>query len=270
MRGEDYGSKTKSALRFLPLKSHSKRQDMERKNREAQRDRSTYSLTLSRDEAADNVSTYPLFGSSGHVAIETIARRTFVLRGFALPYVDELVPSIFAVEQASPFRHMVTPGGFSMSVALTNCGALGWTTDRRGYRYTAIDPDNGQPWPAMPAVFAQLASKAAHAAGFGPFTPDACLVNRYRPGARLTLHQDKNERDFDAPIVSVSLGMTATFLFGGLERSHKTTKIPLCHGDVAVWGKEDRLRYHGVMPLKDEPHSLLGRQRINLTFRKAG
>jgi DNA oxidative demethylase len=202
--------------------------------------------------------------------MEPIARRTFVLRGLALPYVDELVPSIFAVEQGSPFRHMVTPSGFTMSVALTNCGALGWTTDRRGYRYTAIDPDNGRPWPAMPVVFGRLASKAAQAAGFGAFTPDACLLNRYGPGARLTLHQDKNERDFDAPIVSVSLGMTATFLFGGLERTHKTTRIPLYHGDVAVWGGEDRLRYHGVMPLKDEPHSLLGRKRINLTFRKAG
>jgi alkylated DNA repair protein (DNA oxidative demethylase) len=199
-----------------------------------------------------------------------MGRRAFVLRGFAQPYVDKLLSSIIEVERASPFRHMVTPSGFTMSVALTNCGALGWTTERRGYRYTGIDPDNDRPWPAMPAVFAQLASNAAQAAGFGGFTPDACLVNRYGPSARLTLHQDKNERDFDAPIVSVSLGMTAIFLFGGLERTHKTAKIPLYHGDVAVWGGQDRLRYHGVKPLKDEPHSLLGRQRINLTFRKAG
>jgi alkylated DNA repair protein (DNA oxidative demethylase) len=199
-----------------------------------------------------------------------MARRAFVLRGFALPFVDELLSSIGAVEQASPFRQMVTPGGFTMSVALTNCGALGWTTDRRGYRYTEIDPDNGRPWPAMPDAFARLAREASQAAGFTGFTPDACLINRYRPGARLTLHQDKNERDFDAPIVSVSLGMTATFLFGGLERTHKTAKIPLYHGDVTIWGGEDRLRYHGVMPLKGEPHSLLGRQRINFTFRKAG
>ena len=216
------------------------------------------------------MSTHPLFGNSEHAAIETMGRRAFVLRGFASPFVDELVSSIAAVERASPFRHMVTPGGFTMSVALTNCGALGWTTDRRGYRYTGFDPDNDRPWPAMPEVFARLACEAAQAAGFAGFTPDACLVNRYRPGARLTLHQDKNERDFDAPIVSLSLGVTATFLFGGLERSHRTTRIPLYHGDVAVWGGEDRLRYHGVMPLKDEPHSLLGRQRINLTFRKAG
>ena len=199
-----------------------------------------------------------------------MGRRAFVLRGFALPFVDMLLSSIGAVEQASPFRQMVTPGGFTMSVALTNCGALGWTTDRRGYRYTEIDPDNGRPWPAMPDAFARLAREASQAAGFTGFTPDACLINRYRPGARLTLHQDKNERDFDAPIVSVSLGMTATFLFGGLERAHKTAKIPLYHGDVTIWGGEDRLRYHGVMPLKGEPHSLLGRQRINFTFRKAG
>jgi alkylated DNA repair protein (DNA oxidative demethylase) len=199
-----------------------------------------------------------------------MGRRAFVLRGFALPFVDVLLSSIGAVEQASPFRQMVTPGGFTMSVALTNCGALGWTTDRRGYRYTEIDPDNGRPWPAMPDAFARLAREASQAAGFTGFTPDACLINRYRPGARLTLHQDKNEREFDAPIVSVSLGMTATFLFGGLERTHKTAKIPLYHGDVTIWGGEDRLRYHGVMPLKGEPHSLLGRQRINFTFRKAG
>jgi DNA oxidative demethylase len=157
-----------------------------------------------------------------------------------------------------------------MSVALTNCGALGWTTDRRGYRYTGIDPDSGRPWPAMPTMFATLARDAAAAVGFADFEPDACLVNRYLPGSRLSLHQDRNERDFRAPIVSVSLGMPATFLLGGSERSDRTAKVPLYHGDVAVWGGADRLRYHGVLPLKEVPHSLLGSQRINLTFRKAG
>ena len=193
-----------------------------------------------------------------------------LLRGFALPYVQELMPAIAVIDATAPFRHMVMPGGFTMSVALTNCGALGWTTDRRGYRYTGIDPDTGKPWPAMPQVFSQLASEAAKAAGFEDFEPDACLVNRYLPDSRLSLHQDKNERDYEAPNVSVSLGMRATFLFGGHARTDSTIKIPLHHGDVMVWGGIDRLRYHGVMPLKDEPHALLGSQRINFTFRKAG
>lgn len=193
-----------------------------------------------------------------------------VLRGFALPCVQEVMHAVEAIEAISPFRHMVTPGGFTMSVALTNCGALGWTTDRRGYRYTAVDPDTGEPWPAMPEAFSRLAIQAAAAAEFDDFEPDACLVNRYTPGARLSLHQDRNERDYGAPIVSVSLGMRATFLFGGHARTDPTAKVPLQHGDVVVWGGVDRLRYHGVMPLKDEPHALLGSRRINLTFRKAG
>jgi alkylated DNA repair protein (DNA oxidative demethylase) len=201
---------------------------------------------------------------------ERMGPSAFVLRGFALPYVERLLPAIASIEQSAPFRNMTTPGGFTMSVALTNCGNLGWTSDRRGYRYTRIDPDGLRPWPAMPPVFSQLAREAAAAADFDDFEPDACLVNRYLPGSRLSLHQDKNERDLDAPVVSVSLGMTATFLFGGHERANKTLKVPLYHGDVAVWGGEDRLRYHGVLPLKDIPHLLLGRQRINFTFRKAG
>jgi len=205
---------------------------------------------------------------SGHR--EAMGSRAFVLRGFALPCMDELIPAIDAVGRQSPFRNMVTPGGFTMSVALTNCGALGWTTDRRGYRYTHIDPDNARPWPAMPVAFARLASDAAEAAGFDDFEPDACLINRYLPGSRLSLHQDRNEQDFSAPIVSVSLGMSAIFLFGGHRRADRCARIPVFHGDVAVWGGEDRLRYHGVLPLEDDPHPLLGAQRINFTFRKAG
>ncbi len=202
--------------------------------------------------------------------VQPISPRACVLRGFALAYVDDLLSALAEIEQVSPFRHMVTPGGFTMSVALTNCGALGWTTDSRGYRYTREDPESNQPWPRMPATFAHLAHGAARAASFENFSPDACLINRYLPGARLTLHQDKDERDYSAPIVSVSLGVTATFLFGGHKRTDKTAKVPLCHGDVVVWGAEDRLRYHGVMPLRDEPHPLLGSRRINFTFRKAG
>jgi DNA oxidative demethylase len=203
-------------------------------------------------------------------ARESLGARAVVLRDFALSYVDELSPALEAVTDASPFRYMVTPGGFTMSVALTNCGALGWTTDRRGYRYTGTDPFTGKQWPSMPDVFVRLARAAASAAGFDRFEPDACLVNRYVPGSRLSLHQDKNERDFEAPIVSVSLGIRAIFLFGGISRNDRPAQVPLFHGDVVVWGGADRMRYHGVMPLKNDRHSFLGEQRINLTFRQAG
>ncbi|ATB50070.1 DNA oxidative demethylase AlkB [Corallococcus macrosporus] len=192
-----------------------------------------------------------------------------VLRGFALAQAGALLRAVQDVTNASPFRHMETPGGFRMSVAMTSCGAWGWVTDRTGYRYDAVDPVQGRPWPDMPAVFLQLAQTAAAKVGFAGFTPDACLVNRYEPGAKMSLHQDKDERDFSAPIVSVSLGLPAVFLFGGAERSDKPERVRLSHGDVVVWGGPDRLRYHGVMPLKAGHHPLLGAHRINLTFRKA-
>ncbi|CAB3844791.1 MULTISPECIES: DNA oxidative demethylase AlkB [Achromobacter] len=200
----------------------------------------------------------------------TIGPQSVVLRGFALPTVDALLAGVDDVTAQAPFRHMETPGGYTMSVALTNCGDLGWTTDARGYRYSRIDPVSGQPWPAMPQAFRQLAQDAAREAGFPDFAPDACLVNRYEPGSRLSLHQDRNERDFNAPIVSVSLGMPAMFLFGGDDRADRAARVPLFHGDVVVWGGVDRLRFHGVMPLKDLPHPRLGSQRINFTIRKAG
>ncbi|MGH8629503.1 MAG: DNA oxidative demethylase AlkB, partial [Burkholderiales bacterium] len=165
--------------------------------------------------------------------------------------------------------HMITPGGFRMSVAMTNCGLAGWVSDQSGYRYDRVDPLSGGPWPGMPACFAQLASGAAAEAGFAGFVADSCLINRYAPGTRLSLHQDRNEQDFRAPIVSVSLGIAAVFLFGGLKRSDRPHRIPLSHGDVVVWGGPDRLRYHGVMPLRDDYHPSMGRYRINLTFRKA-
>ncbi|MBS0367081.1 MAG: DNA oxidative demethylase AlkB [Proteobacteria bacterium] len=214
--------------------------------------------------------TLDLFDPGTQHRRQHLGPAAMVLRSFALPFVPELLPAIANVLAASPFRHMMTPGGFIMSVALTNCGALGWTTDRRGYRYSAIDPASGRRWPAMPQVFSRLAAAAATAAGFEDFEPDACLVNRYQPGARLSLHQDRNERDYGAPVVSVSLGMRAIFLFGGQKRSDPTSKIALHHGDVTVWGGVDRLRYHGVLPLQEQPHPLLGSQRINFTFRKAG
>ena len=201
---------------------------------------------------------------------EALGPQACVLRGFALPCVDTLLPAIDAVAASAPFRQMQTRGGFTMSVAMTNCGCLGWTTSRRGYRYTAADPESGMPWPEMPASFLRLARDAAAAAGFEGFEPDACLINRYRPGARMSLHQDSDERDLESPIVSVSLGMDAVFLFGGHARADRPAKVPLHHGDVVVWGGEDRLRFHGIMPLRDVPHPRLGAERINLTFRKAG
>jgi alkylated DNA repair protein (DNA oxidative demethylase) len=216
--------------------------------------------------------TLDLFGDddTAQLGREAIGPQSFVLRSFALPYADALLQGVDDVTAQSPFRHMDTPGGYTMSVALTNCGQLGWTTDARGYRYARIDPMTGQPWPDLPDAFLRLAQAAAAEAGFPGFTPDACLVNRYEPGSRLSLHQDKNERDYDAPIVSVSLGMPAMFLFGGNERADKALRVPLFHGDVVVWGGVDRLRYHGVMPMKDLPHPKLGSQRINFTLRKAG
>ena len=198
-----------------------------------------------------------------------LAEGAVLLGGFALPLEAPLLAALAAVVGKAPFRHMVTPGGFTMSVAMTNCGAAGWVTDRRGYRYDAIDPESWHPWPAMPAAFDELARRAAEAAGFGGFAPDACLINQYEPGARLSLHQDKNERDIGAPIVSVSLGLPATFLFGGPRRSDPARRVALRHGDVAVWGGPARLAFHGVVPLADGEHPVLGRRRINLTFRQA-
>jgi alkylated DNA repair protein (DNA oxidative demethylase) len=201
--------------------------------------------------------------------VQTLGKCAFVLRGLAQPQLDEVHRTLLTVVDQSPFRRMETPGG-SMSVAMTNCGELGWVTDLRGYRYTHIDPLTGARWPPMPKLFLQLATDAAKAAGFDGFSPDACLINRYLPGTRLSLHQDKDERGFDAPVVSLSLGMAATFLFGGHRQSDKPLRVPLHHGDMAVWGGEDRLRFHGIAPVKDIPHEQLGAQRISLTFRRAG
>jgi alkylated DNA repair protein (DNA oxidative demethylase) len=200
---------------------------------------------------------------------ESLAPGAWLLRGFALDHVTALMAAIELIEAAAPFRHLVTPGGFRMSVAMTNCGSLGWVSDRRGYRYDPRDPLSGRPWPPMPRAFVEFARTAAQAGGFSAFTPDACLVNRYEPGSRLTLHQDKDERDFSAPIVSVSLGLPGIFLFGGDLRKDKQRRIPLQHGDVVVWGGPARLHHHGVLALKDGHHELLGAQRLNLTFRRA-
>ena len=201
---------------------------------------------------------------------DVLGPATAVLAGFALDREDEVLASLELVVGQSPFRNMITPGGFRMSVAMSNCGPLGWVTDRTGYRYSPIDPETNRAWPEMPQAFRKLAASAAEETGFPNFLPDAGLINRYEPGTRLSLHQDKDERDFTQPIVSVSLGLPATFLFGGLDRSDPTIRIPLVHGDVVVWGGPARLRYHGIAPLKQGEHPRLGRLRYNLTFRKAG
>lgn len=219
-----------------------------------------------------NSHTAPLFESAldRQHRLEDLCDGAKLLRGFALAHERALLEALDGVIRAAPFRHMVTPGGLRMSVAMSNCGALGWVSDRRGYRYSPDDPETGRPWPVMPRPFVQLARDAAAQAGFAAFSPDACLINRYEPGAKLSLHQDRDERDFGQPIVSVSLGLPAIFLFGGLRRTDKPMRIPLSHGDVVVWGGASRMRHHGVLPLKDGTHPLLGACRVNLTFRRAG
>ncbi|GAU86366.1 DNA oxidative demethylase AlkB [Bosea sp. BIWAKO-01] len=200
---------------------------------------------------------------------EIMADGAVLLRGAALPFEADLLSALTEITEQAPFRHMVTPGGFVMSVAMTNCGTAGWVTDRTGYRYDRNDPRSGRPWPVMPDCFFALAVTTAARAGYPDFRPDACLINRYEPGARLSLHQDRNERDFANPIVSVSLGLPATFQFGGLERTDPVRRYALRHGDVAVWGGPSRLFYHGVPELRDGVHGTVGRMRLNLTFRGA-
>ncbi|MCA0245669.1 MAG: DNA oxidative demethylase AlkB [Proteobacteria bacterium] len=212
-----------------------------------------------------------LFESSGdqEVLHEPLGEGAVLLRGFAAARSATLLAAIDNIAVAAPFRRMITPGGFEMSVAMTNCGTAGWVTDRKGYRYTTHDPDSGKPWPRLPAEFLELAEAAATEAGFPGFVPDACLVNRYEPGARLSLHQDRDEADYGHPIVSVSLGLPATFQFGGPKRSDPVKKVALRHGDVVVWGGAARLFHHGVLTLKDGEHPSTGRRRFNLTMRKA-
>ena len=192
-----------------------------------------------------------------------------LLRRRALPVASGLLAVIAKVAAKAPFRRMITPGGFEMSVAMTNCGRAGWITDRSGYRYDPLDPLTGEPWPPLPDLFRSLAGESAAEAGFAGFVPDGCLINRYEPGTRLSLHQDRNERDYSQPIVSVSLGLPATFQFGGAARSDKTIRVPLRHGDIVVWGGVARLAHHGVLALKEGHHPATGPLRFNLTLRKA-
>lgn len=210
-----------------------------------------------------------LFGNHGLPASEQILPQALLLRGFALDDEAELLTALATLLSLSPLRKMYTPSGLPMSVTTTSCGNAGWVSDARGYRYSKYDSQSQQTWPAMPTIFSTLATHAAQVAGFENFSPDSCLINCYKIGAKMSLHQDKNEKDFSQPIVSVSLGLPATFLLGGLVREDKTIRVPLTHGDVLVWGGAARLFFHGILPVKAGTHPLLGEQRINLTFRKA-
>ncbi|MCG8691532.1 MAG: DNA oxidative demethylase AlkB [Minwuiales bacterium] len=209
----------------------------------------------------------PLFPDRGGTAVRTLADGVALMPGF----VDaaDLMPAVEAIAERSPFRHMVTPGGYRMSVAMTNCGRAGWVTERTGYRYDPMDPLTGRPWPPMPEAWSRLAAAAAAKAGFPVFRPDVCLINRYAPGARLSLHRDEDERDFSQPIVSFSIGLPAVFLLGGEKRTAKPHPIELLDGDALVFGGPARLCFHGVRPLKAGAHPVVGECRINLTFRHA-
>jgi DNA oxidative demethylase len=217
--------------------------------------------------------TLPLFTSDA-ARLETtrtrLAEGAAVLHGFAIEDATALLAAVEQIRQQAPFRNLITHGGHTMSVAMTNCGTLGWVSDRKGYRYAPLDPQTGAPWPALPRIFAALAARAAAELGFHDYQPECCLINHYLPGTRLSLHQDRDENDRIAPIVSVSLGLPATFLWGGFERSDKAIRVPLSHGDVVVWGGPSRMRFHGVAPVKDGEHLLTGRCRVNLTFRRVG
>lgn len=211
----------------------------------------------------------PLFeGDPAAPSREQLEEGAVILRGFASAEAAACMAEVERIAQQAPFRHLVTPGGHTMSVAMTNCGRLGWVSDRKGYRYDPLDPDSGAHWPAMPPAFLDLAVRAAAEAGFANYDPDACLINRYVAGAKLGLHQDRDEKDAWAPIVSVSLGLPAVFLWGGQRRSDPVRRLPVESGDVVVWGGPARFVYHGVAPLKDGQHPLTGGTRVNLTFRK--
>ncbi|WP_366919436.1 DNA oxidative demethylase AlkB [Hydrocarboniphaga sp.] len=213
--------------------------------------------------------TGDLFDGADPGASEVLADGAWVLRGYAAAHAPVLLAEIAAIAAAAAPRHLIVPGGKRMSVAMTNCGALGWVSDTRGYRYEPCDPQSGKPWPAMPASLLSLAREAADAAGYAGFAPDASLCNFYQPGARMSLHRDHDEGDLAAPIVSISLGLPATFLWGGLARADRARRLRLVHGDVVVWGGASRLVHHGVAPLAEGEHPLSGRWRYNLTFRKA-
>ena len=214
--------------------------------------------------------TADLFDDQPPASSQTaIAPGAVLLHGFVGDQAAALLETFEELTALAPLRHLVTPGGHVMSVAMSNCGPLGWVSDRSGYRYDSCDPLSNKPWPAMPAAWLELASRAAMQAGYANFKPGACLINEYKPGSKLSLHQDKDEKNLRQPIVSVSLGLPAIFQFGGQQREDRPARWRLVHGDVVVWGGPSRLAFHGVLPLADGAHVLTGQRRINLTFRCA-
>lgn len=210
-----------------------------------------------------------LFSHDSDSSLVQLGAQAFVLKGFAQAQEVALWHAVQEVVAVAPWRQLLTPGGRKMSVWTTNCGSWGWLSDAKGYRYEQCDPLRQEPWPSMPKVFLELATSAAAQAGFANFAPDACLINSYQPGTKMGLHQDRDEVDLQAPIVSVSLGLAAQFLWGGERRNDRPKRVELSHGDVVVWGGVDRLKFHGITKIMNGCHPLLGQQRINLTFRQA-
>ncbi len=207
---------------------------------------------------------------AAHELRTAMAPGAVLLRGLGRADDVAMLAAAQTVIAQAPLRPMQTPGGHTMSIQISRCGSMGWVSEPGGYRYAASNPQTRQPWPAIPPGLVDFAVRAAAEAGYPGFVPDSCLINQYLPGNKLGLHQDRDERDLRAPVVSLSLGLTATFLFGGLQRTGKTQRYRLAHGDVVVWGGPSRLAFHGVLPVADGHHPLLGRRRINLTFRKVG
>lgn len=196
-----------------------------------------------------------------------IAEGAVLLRGWAAVNDAQWLAAVRQVLAQQPFQAAYTASGLPMSVRTSNCGSWGWAASRSGYGYTRSDPDSGRPWPEMPIFLKLQAQALASAAGYLAFDPDVCLINSYELGAKMGLHHDADEKDKAAPIVSVSLGLPCTFVWGGLQRSDPVRSFALEHGDVLVWGGASRMVFHGVRPLRAGQHHLLGAQRWNLTFR---
>ncbi|THJ30850.1 DNA oxidative demethylase AlkB [Lampropedia aestuarii] len=213
--------------------------------------------------------SFDLFADSPEEQRVALGPQAVVLRQKASPLAAELVARIEDVLQHSPLYQMATPGGKPLSVRTTSCGTHGWSSDPTGYSYVRHHPLTDQAWPEIPAAWSALATEAAQEAGFAQFAPDTCLINQYGLDSKMALHQDRSEQDLRQPVVSISLGMSALFLWGGMQRSDKPAHVLLHHGDMVVWGGVDRLRFHGIKHLTGAPHPQLGAMRYNLTLRRA-